>query len=100
MLEQRFELPPAEVLNLAVLGEKLPVYSGFFQATGMLVLKHPLPEGKLLLPGLLTFQQCSDALCEPPQVLPFELSLTLDPFIVSERDAKRVAALRTGPTSD
>lgn len=91
VVDQRLELPRAEMVSFPTLGETLPVYSGSFQAIGTLVLKHPLPEGRLLLPGHLSFQQCSDTVCEPPQTLAFELALNLEPFIISERDAKRNA---------
>ncbi len=97
VVDQKLELPPAETLNFPALGEALPVYSGSFQVIGTLVLKHPLPEGKLVLPGHLSFQQCSDTLCEPPQVLPFELALTLEPFVISERDAQRISASPSAP---
>ena len=83
---QKLELPAPKMLNIPALGETLPVYSGTFQGIGNLLLKHPLPEGKIVLPGRLSFQQCSDSICEPPQDLPFELSLTLEPFLISERD--------------
>lgn len=92
VVDQKLELPRTEMLSLPTLGETLPVYSGSFQAIGTLVLKHPLPEGRLVLSGHLSFQQCSDTVCEAPQILPFELSLNLEPFVVSERDAKRIAA--------
>jgi Disulphide bond corrector protein DsbC/AhpC/TSA family len=98
VMDQRLELPVAEMLSLPTLGETLPVYNGSFQGIGTLVLKHPLPEGKLVLPGRLSFQQCSDTLCLPPQVLPFELALTLEPFVISERDANRAAAPHAGPS--
>jgi hypothetical protein len=45
-----------------------------------------LPEGELILPGRLRFQQCSASLCEPPQTITFELPLTLQPFVISDRD--------------
>ena len=32
------------------------------------------------------FQQCSDTVCEPPETISFELALTLEPFMISERD--------------
>ena len=83
IMRQRLELPVAEMLNFPSLGETLPVYSGTFQGTGTLLLKHPLPDGKLVLPGHLHFQQCSDTVCEPPQVLAFELALTLEPFLTA-----------------
>lgn len=96
VVRHTLELPKAEVLHLPNLRETVAVYSGSFQAMGSLLLKHPLPEGKLALPGRLCFQQCSDTVCEPPQVEPFELALTLEPFLVSERDLKRTGALPPG----
>ena len=85
---QKLELPEASRLDFPILGETLPVFSGRFQGIGTLLLKFPLPEGRSALPGRLRFQQCRDTVCEPPQALPFELSLTLQPFLISERDKK------------
>lgn len=83
VLRQKVELPAAEMLDIPALGETLPVYSGSFSGAGALLLKFPLPEGRLVLPGRLTFQQCSDTICEPPETMPFELALTLEPFVVA-----------------
>ncbi len=84
-MSQKLELPAAEMLDIPALGETLPVYSGSFRAIGMLLLKFPLPEGRLALQGCLTFQQCSDTVCEPPETISFELALTMEPFMISER---------------
>jgi AhpC/TSA family/Disulphide bond corrector protein DsbC len=92
VVSQRLELPAAEMFKVHSLAETLPMYRGSFQGIGSLVLKHPLPEGELVLPGHLRFQQCSDTVCEPPQILPFGLALTLEPFLVSERDSARTGA--------
>ncbi len=89
VVSQRFELPAPEILNLPSLGETLPVHNGSFQGIGAVLLKHPLPEEKLVLRGKLNFQQCSDLVCEAPQTLSFELPLTLERFVVSERDLAR-----------
>ena len=91
---QKLELPAAEMLDFPVLQETLPVYSGSFNGLGTLLLKHPLPDGKLVLPGRLGFQMCSETVCEPAQVFAFELALTLEPFLISERD-KRLQESRT-----
>ncbi len=88
VVRQKLELPEAELLDIPALGETLPVYSGSFQAIGTLLLKHPLPNRPLVLPGRLAFQQCSDTVCEPPETKSFELALTLQPFMVSEQDKK------------
>ena len=86
VVRQELELPAPKMLNFPVLRETLPVYSGTFHGIGTLLLKHPLPEGKIVLPGHLSFQRCSDTVCEPPEALPFELALTLEPFLISEQD--------------
>ncbi len=86
VVSQTLELPPPEFLEIPALGETLPVYSGSFTGIGTLLLKHPLPEGRLVLQGRLVFQQCSDTVCEPPDTISFELPLTLEPFMISERD--------------
>jgi hypothetical protein len=87
---QELELPEPKQLNFPALGETLPVYSGTFQGVGTLLLKYPLPDGKLILPGRLRFQQCSETVCEPPQDMPFELALALEPFLISEQDRKQL----------
>ena len=84
IVRQELDLPAAELLDLPALGETLPVYSGSFEVTGKLLLKFPLPEGRLVLPGRLACQQCSATVCEPPEKLIFELGLTLEPFMVAE----------------
>jgi AhpC/TSA family len=82
---QSFELPPAALMRFAELEETLPVYSGTFQGTGSLLLKYPLEDGPVVLPGRVRLQQCGDTTCEPPETLPFELPLTLEPFMVASR---------------
>jgi hypothetical protein len=88
VMRQKLELPAAELLDIPALCETLPVYSGSFRGIGTLLLKHPLPEGRLVLQGRLACQQCSDTVCEPPETMSFELALTLEPFMISERDKK------------
>jgi hypothetical protein len=83
---QELKLPLPEILHIPALGETLPVYSGSFQGIGTLLLKFPLPEGRMVLPGRLEFQQCSDTVCEAPETVAFELALILEPFVVSEQD--------------
>jgi hypothetical protein len=86
VLRQEITLPKPEMLEFPLLKEALPVYGGSFEMLGTLLLKFPLPEGELILPGCLRFQQCSESLCEPPQTIAFELPLTLQPFVISDRD--------------
>ena len=86
---QMLELPAAEMLDILALGESLPVYDGSFRSIGTLLLKHPLPEGRLVLQGHLAFQLCSETVCEPPESISFDLALMLEPFMVSERDQQQ-----------
>jgi hypothetical protein len=79
--QQSFELPPAMPTRMPLLEDTVPIYSGSFQGSGSLLLKFPLDAGKLVLSGRVRFQQCSDTTCEPPEALPFELPLTLEPFM-------------------
>ena len=85
IIRQSFELPEAQPMEMPALGETIPVYSGSFRGLGSLLLKFPLDAGRIALPGRLSIQQCSDTVCEPPETIPFELPLTLEPFMVAER---------------
>ena len=69
-------------MEIAALGETLPVYDGSFQGQGSLLLKFPLDAGRIVLSGKLCFQQCSDTVCEAPEAVPFEVPLTIEPFMV------------------
>ena len=82
IIRQSFELPASRLTEIAALGETLPVYSGSFQGHGSLLLKFPIDAGTTVLSGQLRFQQCSDSVCEAPQTVPFELPLTIEPFMV------------------
>jgi hypothetical protein len=83
IIQQSFQLPPATPIEISGLGETLPVYSGSFQGAGSLLLRFPLPAGITKLRGQVRFQQCSDTVCEAPEALPFELTLTLEPSLVA-----------------
>ena len=85
VVQQSVHFPEAAPLNIPALGETLPVYSGSFRALGSLLLKFPLDSGEITLSGELRFQQCSDTVCEPPEALPFQLAITLEPFMVAPR---------------
>jgi DsbC/DsbD-like thiol-disulfide interchange protein len=83
IIRQSFELPPPVPMEIVALGETLPVYSSSFEGLGSLLLKFPIEAGRTVLSGQLHFQQCSDTVCEPPQTVPFQLPLTLEPFMVA-----------------
>jgi hypothetical protein len=83
IVRQTFELPEARPMTIASLGETLPVYGGSFRGLGSLRLKFPIDAGRIALPGKLRFQQCSDTVCEAPETIPFELPLTIEPFLVA-----------------
>ena len=85
VIRQTLDLPEATPLEDTALAETIPVYSGSFQALGSLLLKFPIAAGQTTLSGRLSFQQCSDTVCEPPQTIPFELPLTIGVFVDAER---------------
>jgi hypothetical protein len=82
IVRQSFGLPEAKPMIIAALSETLPVYDGSFQGRGSLLLKFPLEAGRIVLSGKLRFQQCGDTVCEAPEAVPFELPLTIEPFVV------------------
>jgi len=84
IIRQSFELPQAQPMEIATLGETLPVYGGSFQGLGSLLLKFPMAAGNTTLSGQLRFQQCSDSVCEAPETVPFELPLTIEVFMDAE----------------
>jgi hypothetical protein len=85
IVRQTFELPSAAPMRTVFLGETVPVHSGAFRGLGSLLLKFPLDDGKTVLSGRVTFQQCSEYVCEAPETIPFELPFTLEPFMVAPR---------------
>jgi hypothetical protein len=85
IVHQSFQLPSAAPVRIAALGETVPVYSSSFQGLGSLLLRFPLDAGTTMLSGRVDFQECSDTICEVPQSIPFELPLTLEPFMVAVR---------------
>ncbi len=85
IVRQSFDLPPAAPMRVNFLEETVPVYSGSFQGLGSLLLKFPLDAGKIMLSGRVSFQQCSETVCEPPEAIEFELPLILEPFMVALR---------------
>jgi hypothetical protein len=85
IVHQSFELPEALPMKVAALDETLPVYSGSFRGIGSLLLKFPLDAGRTTLRGQVRFQQCGDNVCEPPEVIAFELPLTIEVFMDPDR---------------
>jgi hypothetical protein len=81
--QQSFRLPQPQPMEIEALGETLPVYSGSFQGIGSLLLRFPVEAGQTVLSGQLRFQECSASLCGAPERIPFELPLTIGPFLVA-----------------
>jgi hypothetical protein len=85
IISQSFELPGASQTFVVALDETLPVHAGSFRGLGSLLLRFPIDAGQTVLSGTLSFQQCSDMVCEPPQSISFALPLTIEVFIDAER---------------
>lgn len=84
VIAQSLDLPRAERVEIPVLCESLPVYSGEFRGTGKLLLKFPMAEGAAAVSGELRFQSCTDTVCEPPQAVKFQVPLTIGRFVKAE----------------
>lgn len=91
IIREDLTLPEPEMVQLPLLNQVVPVYTGSVEIQGTLLLKFPLPEGELTLPGHLRFQPCSETVCEPPQTITFTLPLTLQHFVMTERDREGLA---------
>jgi hypothetical protein len=91
------EMPPAQPALLKALGESLPVYEGRIRAIGKLGIKWsppsparflqplgpPIEPGLHHIDGVFRFQACSDVICQAPQVIRFELPLTIEAGIAA-----------------
>lgn len=90
--EQNYTFPEVQYLELAALGERLPVLSGQFTVRGRLRLRWSPPRspykhiaerfseqaikpGDYKLTGTLHYQACSDAACLQPQAITFVLPI-------------------------
>ena len=75
--------PPAKILFLPAIQEKVPVYEGKLTLLRDVTLGQeralrPLVSGtELRLQGSLKYQACSDRLCYPPETVPLEWKLQL-----------------------
>jgi hypothetical protein len=85
VIRQSFELPAARPMEITAPRETLPVYGSSFQGRGSLQLKFPIVAGNTVLSGQRRFQQCSDAMWEAPETIPFELPLTIEVFMDANR---------------
>ena len=82
VIEQSFEFPRPRLAKLGTVDGTLPVFEGQFEALGKLLLKFPIDAGGIELEGTLSFQLCSDTVCEAPDSLKFTLSVVIEPFMV------------------
>ena len=76
-----FKYPPMRNVELKAVGETLPVYEGNFRANGHFLLKFPLDPGDYVINGTLSFQPCSEQVCEPPRVIWFKVPIKIDPTV-------------------
>ncbi len=74
---QVYDFPLATTVNLESLGERLPVYSGNFKATGRIVTKLGIKPGEYKLAGTVKFQECNDQICKLPQKIAFEIPIEI-----------------------
>jgi hypothetical protein len=75
--EWSIDLPAPTPLRLAALNETLPVYQGEFRCGGRVLIKSQLEPGDYKLRGTLSFQACSESICEPPRSVDWELPIAV-----------------------
>ena len=75
--KQAIDFPKPEQVNFKLIGETLPVYTGKFKANGAIWLKPGLAVGNHKLPGTISFQECNNVECKPPQRARFEIPITV-----------------------
>jgi thiol:disulfide interchange protein DsbD len=75
--KQTFDFPKPQPVNFKALGQTLPVYTGSFKANGAIWLKPDLSPGNHKLPGTISFQECNNLECKPPQKARFEIPITV-----------------------
>ncbi len=76
--------PAPETIEIAGLGERVPVYAGTVQVSADLVLGNRrdladmLAEGKVTVRGRLALQACDETTCDPPTDVPLVWELALE----------------------
>ena len=76
MLIGKFAYPPGQEFRLpAMPEEKLNVYSGTFQVSGMVTTTESISPGTYRVHGELKYQACSDRQCFPPRTQPFQFDV-------------------------
>lgn len=76
--KQAIDFPKPEQVNFKSIGETLPVYTGRFKANGAIWLKQNLAPGNHKLPGAISFQECNNLECKPPQQASFNIPITVE----------------------
>ena len=81
LVVDRIEYPETETLEVAGLGETLPVYGGQFKIKAICMGTREGEEGPLNVVASLRYQACDDSACYIPQTLTVPVSLTWLPHV-------------------
>lgn len=88
------EYPPGRVLELRVINEKVPVYTGHVRFIREITVA-PNASGPVVVKGAFRYQACDDTQCYIPATVPLQWTLRVEPL-----DRERVpAALRRATES-
>ena len=81
LMVDHVEYPETETLEIATLGEELPVYSGQFKIKANCMGTLDGEEGPIAVVASLRYQACDDAACYLPQTVTMPVSLTWLPHV-------------------
>ena len=76
LVVDRVEYPETETMEIAGLGEKLPVHSGRFKIKAICVGTRDAEEGPIAVVASLRYQACDETACYLPQTVTMPVSLT------------------------
>ncbi|MFQ5744386.1 MAG: protein-disulfide reductase DsbD domain-containing protein [Acidobacteriota bacterium] len=79
------DFPPAEIVDLPAIKERVPVYAGRFRITRDLIVSLEIEQPELELTGSFEYQACDEEFCYLPVKIPLDFR-----FEVKEVDSERV----------
>ena len=81
LVVDRIEYPETETLEVAGLGENMPVHGGQFKIKAICMGTREGEEGPINVVANLRYQACDDTACYVPQTLTVPMSLTWLPHV-------------------
>jgi len=77
---QPIDWPQSHMLNLPVIHETVPVYTGQLRLTRDVTIAQPIKPGPLTVEGTFRYQACDDKACYPPRNIPLKWTFQVEPL--------------------